>query len=370
MTILDRALARQFLVNAAALALIVISFTVAVDAVMNLDRYANRAARLIETGAAPDVPRAALTAALVLDIWWPRLLQLLVYLNPLLLIAAAGFTCAQAVRTREFVAMLSGGISLHRAAAPILAVGALFFAGQALVQELALPRVGHLLARDPGDAGERSLRAFPLHLTPDESGRLWYARRFDDRAGVLEDPAVWTPDAAGRYSRAVVARRAAWDGRGWVLDQGLVLESADDAAGRAPQVVHRLDGGLDPARIKVRALKGFASTLSIRQITSLLESGADERTAAMLDRTRWGRASGLLSAFLAFWASTALFLVRAPRPMLGPALQAAPVAFGGIGAIATAASVSIPGLPLWLSAFVPTIILLAVAIALVTSVRT
>ncbi len=375
MNLLDRSIARQYLVNIATLLLIVASLIVSVDVVINLDRFADRAERMMaepgSVGGGGTLHHTLLTGLLIADLWAPRLLQLFLYLNGVILIAAMGFTCSHMVRHREFVAMLAGGISLHRAARPILIVGAAMLVAQAGVQEFALPRVAHLLPRDAGDAGKRRLDSFPLHLTPDREGRLWYARTFDDDANALLDLAVWEHDADGNLVRTIVAERATWMDRTWRLDGGLATRSGDAGeALRKPEPIASIDSTLDPDRIKVRAVEGFAGTLSWGQLTALLSSGADPRTLEQLDRTRWSRIASLLGSFLALWGALSVFLVRAPKPMLLPALKAAPIALGGFAAAAVASSASIPGLPVWFGAFLPCLVLLSVAIALSTGVET
>jgi lipopolysaccharide export LptBFGC system permease protein LptF len=370
MTLLDRYIARQFLLNILVLLLIVASLIVTVDVVINLDRFADRARQLDADASTPR--HASLVVRLVADLWGPRLLQLFVFLNGVVLAAAMGFTCTHLVRHREFVAMLAGGISLHRAARPFLAVAAAMLLAQVVVQELALPRVAHLLPRDAGDAGKERAAGLSLRLSPDDQGRLWYARAFDDHARSLEDLAVWERDDTGALTRTIVAARAAWDGRGWTLEEGFSNEPLPPggAAPRPPRRETRIDTTLDPDRIKVRAVQGFVGTLSWRQITRLLDTAAEPHTTEQLDRARWSRLSGLAASFLALWGSLAIFLVRSPRPMVVPALKSAPIALGGFAAAAVASSASIPGLPVWFGAFVPTIVLLSVTIALVTGVDT
>lgn len=374
MNILFRYIARQYIVNIATLFVIAGALIVTVDVVINLDQFGRRAEILTaESGAGGGaLHHLLLTTLLIIDLWGPRLLQLFTYLNGVVLIAAMGFTCAQLVRHRECVAMLAGGISLHRAAAPILAVAAAMFGVQAAVHEFALPQIAHLLTRSPRDAGKRSLEAFTLRLTPDDSDRLWYARVFDDESAALEDLAVWERDASGRPSRTLLASRAEWDGRGWTLIGGLAMRppAGPDSQPAAPEPVDRIDGGLDPQRIKVLALRGFASTLSWRQIGGLIASTSDQRTIEQLDRARWSRIASMIGSMLALWGATSVFLIRAPRPMIGPALRAAPLALGGVIASAVASSASIPGLPVWVGAFLPCVVLLSIAIALATSVET
>ena len=108
---------------------------------------------------------------LAADLWWPRLLQLFVFLLGMVLMGAMGFTLSQVVRHRELVAMLASGISLRRAARPILLVAALMTLVQVLDQELVLPRIAPLLTRDHGDAGKHELQGFAVRV-PVPTGSL------------------------------------------------------------------------------------------------------------------------------------------------------------------------------------------------------
>ncbi|MDX2114075.1 MAG: LptF/LptG family permease [Planctomycetota bacterium] len=371
MRILDRYIARLLLVNFVTLLVIVSSMIVAIDVVINLDRFARRADQI--AAGAGALHHGLLTGLLVVDLWGPRLLQLFVYLSGVALIGALGFTAAQLVRHREFVAMLSSGISLHRAARPFVLVALGVTVCQAVVQEVAIPAVAHLLPRDPGDSGKRALNAFAVRLAPDEQGRLWYAPSFDDATGVLEEPVIWERSEEGALLRTIAAKAARWDGSGWVLEEGVARTpmSPDATASARPAAVERLETSLDPARLKVRHLQGFASNLSWRQIDEMLSGGGlDAAARERLNRLRWGRVSGLVSGFVATIGAMALFLVRTPRPMLGPSLRAAPVALAGVGAAAVASSAAVPGLPVWFGAFVPCLVLTSLSIALYTGVET
>ena len=123
MTILDRYIARQYLLNTIALLVLLGSFVVAVDVSLNIDRFL-AAAEKVDNGSASTVRKLVVTVLLVADLWWPKLLQLFAYMVGLALVGAMGFTFTQMVRHRETVAALAGGISLRRLARPVLIVAA------------------------------------------------------------------------------------------------------------------------------------------------------------------------------------------------------------------------------------------------------
>lgn len=370
MNSLSRSIARLYLVNIVVLFIVVGCLIVAVDVVINLDRFSDRAAELWP--GMGSLEHSFRTASLIADLWGPRLVQLFLYLNGIVLIAAAGFTCSTLVASRELIAMLAAGISLHRAALPILAVGLCFILLGAAVQETVVPRVAHLLIREPSEAGSDNPRAFAVRMAPDAQRRTWYARSFDGRTELLTELTVWERSDTGELARTITARSARWDGTGWILSEGTARTPSVGGAPAGPPVpVDRLDSSLDPAQLKIRHLEGFAATLSWRQAAQLLaRPGIDDRTIERLELSRWGRVSGWASSFFALTGAVSLMMLRVPRPMLGPALKAAPVALLGFAATALAGSAAIPGLPVWLGAFVPAAVVLSLAITLFSGIET
>src|SRR6056297_2814666 len=116
MNTLERYIARLYLVNVITLFVMLAGFVVTIDVIMNLDEFSRAADRELQRAGSDDSPlrHALVTTLFIFHLWWPRLLQLFGYLAGLVLIAAMGFTCAQLVRHREFVAILASGVSLHR----------------------------------------------------------------------------------------------------------------------------------------------------------------------------------------------------------------------------------------------------------------
>ena len=88
MKILDRYIARQYLINIGALLLILACFVVCIDVSLNLPRYWNTAVEYSRQSPSMDsgLRRVLITLLLVADLWWPRLLNLFSFLNGLVLI--------------------------------------------------------------------------------------------------------------------------------------------------------------------------------------------------------------------------------------------------------------------------------------------
>lgn len=378
-------IARLYLVNALALLVLLFGFVVSIDVITNLGDFANAASERLtpEEGEEVSGIRSVLaTVVAIIDIWGPRLLQLFNYLNGVVLVAAMGFTCAQLVKHREFVALLASGISLFRVARPFLIVALLFSAVQLVNQEVVLPRVAPLLVRDAGDAGERDVSTFRVALAPDREGRLFSARLFvpsvetEDGVvidGVMKDVVVYERDEQGTVESVITAEQASWNGGGWTFANGIqsIDPGSESFTGAMTVPVESIATTLSPEQLKVRHLQGFASNLGFLELTRMLNSGStDRRAEKQLDRIRWGRFAAILSNLLTLIAALPFFLVRLPRPMLGSALKAAPVGLAGLTAAAASTSMSLEGLPVWLGVFIPPLMLLPLAIFFFTSIRT
>ncbi|MBL8762259.1 MAG: LptF/LptG family permease [Phycisphaerae bacterium] len=370
MKLLDRYIARQYLINVVALLLIFASFVVTIDVSLNFDRFVSAADRYL--AAEPDpgfVRRAVVTTILIADLWWPRLLQLFNYTLGLVMVGAMGFTFAQLVRGRELVGVLAGGIALHRAAMPIFVASLALTGVQVANQELVIPRIAAMLVRDHGDAGKRALGETSVPMYKDARGRLWFARAFRADEGVLTGLMIWERDEQGLAHTRVSADSARWTPRGWELENGRAvrLDGPD-----APVAVGRIETNLDPTAIKMRRFAGFAQSLSWAQVSQMLSRPelVDERGAIELERIRWGRLSILTANLLALAVAVPFFLRREPCNMIVQSLKCAPIAITALMGGVLGASAAIPGLPPQIGVFVPVMVLLPVAIGMVTSIRT
>ncbi len=400
MTILDRYIARQYLINTLLLLVLLFSFVVMVDVSINLSRFLRTAGDMVGTEGGQDPVRRAIVAVLlVVYLWGPRLLQLYNYVLGLVLIGAMGFTFSQLVRSREIVAMLAGGVSLWRVARPVVVVAVLLCGLQVLNQELLIPRIAHLLTRDAGSRGDRQVDAFPVRLTVDGGGRIIQAQRFRPATSSLEQVNIWERSAQGRVTRRISADSAVYEpavgaaGGAWRLVNPRVTPFAfinPQAAGaqggaggaggagglsaaelevlRTPPT--RLVTDLSPTTLLVNQFKTISQALSWGQIMQVLTTpGVRAETSERLLRIGLGRVSGIICTLLSLAIAMPFFLTREPKNMVLQSLKCAPVAIvTSLGAV-LAAALPIPGLPAAAAAFIPVAILAPLAIAAATSIK-
>jgi lipopolysaccharide export system permease protein len=381
-TILDRYITRQYLANCAILLLVLCALVVMIDLFLNLDRFVGKLAEL--HAAARGVPEEEVrldplattigVIKLAVDFYWPQLLRLATFLLGTVLLAAMGFTFSQMARKRELTAVLASGVSLPRLAVPVLLLAALLCGAQLLSQETVIPRYKHLIARSHSEIGERNLEAFRVPFTPDAQGRLFAARRFDERSGALEQLTVIERSETKLMRSLVTAERAVWDGEGWVLEEGrrrwTLLPEMPELP--RPEPVARLDTNLDPPALLIRKHQALRSMLSWQEIERILEQGGpvERELRSELQRVRWGRLAMMANNLLMLAVLIPFFLVREPRNMAIQALKAVPVGMlTGVVAVFGVMLVTDPVPAAW-GVWLSSLVLLPIALASWTMVRT
>lgn len=377
MKTLDRYIARLYLTNVIALMVILACFVVTIDFALNVDRFVGRAQEIAnDQGQEPSTLRTGVvTVLLVADLWWPRLLQLFSFVLGLIMAGAMGFTVSQLVRHRELIAMLAGGQSLYRAAAPILAVAVVLTGVQALNQEFVLPHLAPLLTRNQSEAGTHELGTAHVPLTRDGLGRVWYARSFDADAGTLADITVWERDAQGRPTMIYTADNATWGGDGWALEHGLAqpIATTRQPTHQATQIATNLD----PTQLRVRRFQGYSQSLSWRQLGEMLRaverldpnSPRSKADRDRLERIRWGRVSVMVANLLSLVIALPFFLQKTPGNPVLRALRCAPVAIIALMGGVLGSSMPIPGIPPAIGVFLPVLVLLPIAVASLASTK-
>lgn len=384
MKILDRYIARQYLINIGVLVLLLFCFVVVIDVSLNLARFVDLAQKQVKaSGQSASGFRLFLVTTLgVVDLWWPRLLQLFNYIIGLVLIGAMGFTFAQLVRHRELVAVMASGVSLYRVARPILLVATLVLGVQVVNQELVIPRIAHLIARDNRDIGKRDFATFQVNLIADGQGRLFQARSYDPKTQTLEGLNVWERDEHGRALRRLSADSATWQhedagGGRWVLSNGRMRpvvappDAATNPAALQPRDVPTLQSGLGPEGLLSEQYRIYGHSRSWAQLfDAAANPGLKPEVRDQFLRIAWGRVALLVCVLLSLVVAMPFFLTREPKNMVLQSLKAAPVALGSLLGSILGTAAPIPGLPVEFAVWLPVLALLPTAIAMATSVKT
>lgn len=372
MSILDRHILIRFLVNFALLFTLLFVFAVAVDLILQLDKFVEVVRSRIGSEAGAGAFSYELALAIV-DFQGPRVFQFYAYLHGLVAIGAMGFTLAQMHRYRELVAIMASGVSLRRVAMPFFVAAFGLSVVQLLNQELILPRVAPLLLRDHKEIGSRGVDSFEVMFTRDTRGTLLQAPLFDPLSETLSYPTFLERDQLGRTVRRITATSATWSERdkGWILTEPAVIrqrlpnevlaDAEDHHAGapddQPPEIYHT---DISPKLLMVRRYNQFASMLSLSQISEMLAVPETTGRDALL-RHRYSRFASALSNLLVLGLTLPCFLLREPAKLIRQSLLAASLAVPATIGSAIGMMVDMPGLPPAVGVFLPVIVLALMA---------
>ena len=374
MWLIDRYIVKRFLANFVILLTLLFVFAIAVDLLLQLDRFVE-VARRIAGEEAGGLKLMAVLVRVVVDFHGPRIFQFYAYMLGLMSVGAMGFTLAQMHRDRELVAVLASGVRLHRVAVPLVCVAFVLNLGQLLNQELVLPRLAPRLIRTHGSLGRAAVAAFPVRFTPDGNGSLFQSPAFDSETGTLSQLTILERDEAGRAVRRISAQRAEWDETegAWHLTDGRAI-SPQTAAGESTAVlvghpVEYYPTDLTPRVLTMRRYREYATMLSLKQIREMIQTPGVVDTDALV-RFQFARFTTVLINMLILLIALPFYLLREPANLLrNSALCAAvtmPAMFGALVGFA----VDLPGIPPGAGVFLPVLVLIPFAMFQLTLIKT
>lgn len=330
MKTLDRYILHSFAINYLILLVVLTLLINTLDLILNQDEFV-KAGRVYAERWGWSVFAATLWA--VWDFYWPQVFFYFIYLSGLLGAAAVGFTLAQLQRNRELVAMVAGGISLHRVAMPMLLAGALCSALLVIDQEfvIAHPAMQRKLNRSHPDMVRGYLKSFPVEFVPDGRGALFCARKFDNRVDTMKEVTILRRNAEGINTERISADEAEWDktNRGWRLLNGILIVESDpdhpQVRQRAP--IEFLPSDLDPTTLRLRQFAKVRQLLSVGQLRALIDKPR-MIDAAELRRMVHSRFSFPVMNLLIMALTMPFFLQRIPGNLMRQSVRAAPICLG------------------------------------------
>ena len=368
MNLLDRYVIARYLANFVLLFALLFVFAVAIDVVVQFDRFAS-AARGVAEADGRSFP--IVLAEAILDFHVPRIFQFFAFMTGLVGIGAAGFTIVQMHRSRELVAIMAAGIPLHRVAAAILIAQAGIVLVQLVDQEFVLPKLASKLVREHDSILEPGIERFEVPLMRDAAGDLLYAASLDPEEERMEGVLVLRRGDAGQATSRLVAESATWDRieERWLLEGGRETDTLrDQKRVSGVRTVEAWSTDLSPRMLLARYSLNFAQMLSLSQLRDLHAQGGAARLR--IERTIFGRFSGAIVNLLVPAIVLPFFLVRSPGiGMLVQSLRAAMVAISLLVGALVAMTIAVPGVPPGVGAFLPVVILLPVATARIVYLR-
>lgn len=231
-----------------------------------------------------------------------------------IVVFAALFTLFRIKRSRETVALLSSGISLHRLLWPVMLVGVLLNGLLIVNQELIIPAIADKLVRTQDNAiGDRLV---PVNLQADHNRTLLLGR-LDVLKGKVADCWLVERDEHGGLTRLRRAREASWDEDqgGWLLTgvRSLTLDrSPQGRLSRQESLFYETD--LSPKELSLRAGGEY---LRYQPTSRLLQMSMQEylqkRMGMDLEVEKHFRFTGPLANVIILLLAAPLVTSREPR---------------------------------------------------------
>jgi len=161
-----------------------------------------------------------------------KLPAIMVLTFPVSTVFATSMVLSRMSKDSEMVALRTSGISLLRISAPVILISVMVSFMAYFTNECLVPWSNH--------TSENIIRQMILQqplpeikenvFFRDSSNRYFYVKKVDQKLNSLEDVMIYEM-GDGRFPRVIIAKSAKYDGKNWVLSDG-VIHRYDDVSGK------------------------------------------------------------------------------------------------------------------------------------------
>ncbi len=306
MKILDRYVAKSFLIGYLIAFCVLIGLTIIIDLFVNLDEFTEQT----EYGSSAVIRN-------VLSYYGAHITLYFRDFAGMITVVAAVFSLGKMVRHNELVAVMSSGVSLKRVIAPIIIL-ALGLTGLLVIdQEFLIPRLADKLVRKHDTmVGKES---YDVWFLSDRSGSLICSRRFDVETSTLEEPTI--------LLRTKKADSLEWIVTGWISAEKAVFnfdtERWDFVNGRlgtlnspkGPQPIDSYSSDVTPREIPVRRHSLHKTLLSSKQLAVLASRGTKIKDLTQLHSQKHFRITDPIINLVMLLISLPVLVCRDPKAM-------------------------------------------------------
>ena len=317
MKILDRYIAKNFLVGYGIALSVLLGLRIIIDLFVKIDEFTEH----MDLGTAAVMKNMLIFYGLNCTLYFRDFAGMIT-------VVAAAFSFGRMVRSNELVAVMASGVSLKRVIGPIVFLAVLLTGVLAVDQEFVIPQLADKLVRShdaiPGQ------ESYDVKFIADSSGSLICSQRFDVGTSTLEKPTILqrreiSGTGVWEFVARIDAGKAVYNNRTGLWD----LYSIDPNSGQwAPYGVRIERGAQDePQRIAsyqsdvtakvipVMRKSEQKTLLSIRQLNALAAQGTQIRDQAQLYSQKHFRITDPLINLVMLLISLPILVCRDPKSM-------------------------------------------------------
>jgi lipopolysaccharide export LptBFGC system permease protein LptF len=319
MKILDRYVAKNFLIGYVISFCVLIGLRIIIDLFVNLDEFTEHA----DLGA----------FAVVGNILSFYALHSLLYFRDfagMIIVVAAAFSLGKMIRSNELVAVMASGVSLKRVIVPIVLLSFLLTGLLVIDQELLIPPLSDKLVR--GQDALPGKEIYDLWFIDDDNGSLICSQKFDVKTSTLYRPTiiirskkadsiVW--EVTGR----ITANKAVYNPKtgSWDLTNGQFIKKGSPAG---VQPIASYTTNITPKDIPVMRRARHITLLSSHQLSTLAAQRTRIKDLAQLYSQKHFRITDPIINLVMLMVCLPILVCRDPKSMK----LAIMISFGTTGA--------------------------------------
>ena len=314
MKILDRYVAKNFLVGYFIAFCVLVGLRIIIDLFVNLDEFTEHA----------DLD----TIAVIKNIFTFYVLNTTLYFRDfagMITVVAASFSFGKMVRHNELVAVMASGVSLKRIIFPIVFLALLLTGMLVIDQELIIPPLADQLVRSQSDVPGRE--TYRVRFISDGNGSLINSLKFDVETSTLYNPTIelrrqikpgiWEVTGRIDADKAVYNKQAdRWDlytrssDTGQWLSHGLLFEKG---SGKGIQAVPFYKSDITARDIPVRCESEHKTLLSLRQLRALEAQKIQIKDTAQLSSQKHFHITDPIINLIMLMISLPILVCRDPK---------------------------------------------------------
>ena len=306
MKILDKYIAKNFLIGYAIAFCVLIGLRIIIDLFVNLDEFTEHA----DLG----------TLAVIKNILVFYGLNSILYFRDfagMITVVAAAFSLGKMVRSNELVAVMASGVSLKRVIGPIVLLALLLTVLLITDQEFLIPPLGDKLVRSQDAIPGRE--TYDVWFIGDGNGSLICSQRFDVKTSTLHNPTIIIRSrkpgsVIWRVTGQISAEKAVYNPKTgkWDLINGQFTEK-DSQTGT--QLIASYTSDITPKDIPVRHKSRHKTLLSSRQLAVLAAQRTKIKDLAQLYSQKHFRITDPIINFVMLMVSLPILVCRDPKSM-------------------------------------------------------
>lgn len=262
MKILDRYVAKNFLIGYVIAFCVLIGLRIIIDLFVHLDEFTEQP----DLKAMNVMKRMLVFYAVNCTLYFREFAGMIT-------VVAASFSFSKMVHSNELVAVMASGVSLKRVIAPIVLLALLLTGVLVIDQEFVIPKLSDKLVRSHDDIpGQES---YNIKFISDGNGSLICSGRFDVATSTLYSPTIITRRKAEdshiwEVTGRIDAEKAVYNAKakGWDLINGIFLEIGS-TKGKQPMAFYASD--ITPSYIPIMLKSEHKTLLSWKQLSGLVK---------------------------------------------------------------------------------------------------